>query len=80
MNEKSKTDKTVNEATNPACFLGAVMPSLPTPLKDLFSFIDDGCVEIFFYVNDGFDRQEKVNGKELMKKYILDAWNEGNGA
>ena len=24
MNEKSKTDKTVNEATNPACFLGAV--------------------------------------------------------
>jgi hypothetical protein len=57
-----------------------VMPSLPIPLKDLFSFIDDGCVEIFFYGNDGFDRQEKVNGKELMKKYILDAWNEGNGA
>ena len=56
------------------------MPSLPTPLKDLFSFIDDGCVEIFFYGNDGFDRQEKVNGKELMKKYILDAWNEGNKA
>lgn len=55
-----------------------VMPSLPTSLKTLFSFIDDGCVEIFFYGNDGFDRQEKVKGKELMKKYILDAWNEGN--
>lgn len=24
MNEKSKTHKTINEATNPACFLGAV--------------------------------------------------------
>ena len=64
----------------PALQQGAVMPSLPTPLKDLFSFIDDGCVEIFFYGNDGFDGQERVNGKELMKKYILDAWKEGNGA
>ena len=27
MSKKSKTDKTVNEATNPACFLGAVMLS-----------------------------------------------------
>jgi hypothetical protein len=27
MSKKSKTDKTVNEATNPACFLGAVMGS-----------------------------------------------------
>jgi hypothetical protein len=73
-------EKLSNEAETPALNKGAVMPSLPSSLKDLFAFIDDGCVEIFFYGNDGFDRQEKVNGKELMKKYILDAWSEGNGA
>jgi hypothetical protein len=42
--------------------------------KELFAFIDDGCVEISFYGNNGSDNQEKVDGKELMKKYILDAF------
>jgi len=42
-------------------------------IKDLISFIDDGNVEINFYGNDGSDNQEKVNGKELLKKYIHDA-------
>ena len=47
-------------------------------LNDLFRFIDDGNTEISFYGNDGFDNQEKINGKDLMKKYIIDAFNESN--
>lgn len=42
-------------------------------LKELFTFIDDGCVEVNFYGNDGNDNQEKVDGKELLKKYIIEA-------
>jgi hypothetical protein len=51
---------------------------MPSSIKELLSFIDDGSVEIFFYGNDGYDRQEKIDGKELLKQYILDAWREEN--
>lgn len=51
--------------------------SLPSSLKELLSFIDDGCVEITFYGNDGFDNQEKIDGKKHLKNYIVNAWEDG---
>jgi hypothetical protein len=48
---------------------------VPEELKTLFDFIDDR-IEITLYGNDGFDNQEVLNGRERMKKWILDAWSE----
>lgn len=51
-------------------------PSLPSSLKELLSFIDGDRVEINFYGNDGFDSQEKIDGKKHLKNYIQNAWEE----
>jgi hypothetical protein len=46
--------------------------SLPQ-LTELLKFIDGDRIEIKLFGNDGFDRQEVIDGRERMKAWILGA-------
>ena len=47
---------------------------LPKSFKTLFRCLEDSCYEINFYGNDGHDNQEKIDGKELLIKWIKEAY------
>lgn len=49
---------------------------IPKELKTLFDFVDGDKIEIKLYGNDGFDNQEVLDGRDRLKKWILDAWTE----
>ena len=55
MNENLNTNETVNEATNPACFLGEVSGSLAKQeaLKELLDYIDSfhGSGHDYWWIN-----------------------------
>jgi hypothetical protein len=52
--------------------------TLPESFKTLFNCLQDSCYEINFYGNDGNDNQERINGKELLIKWITDAYFDSN--
>ena len=53
-----------------------VTDKIPKSFKTLFRCLEDSCYEINFYGNDGNDNQEKIDGKELLIRWIKEAYSD----